>query len=47
MKARVEAGDLRHAGQPLGHRVDGREIVGLMQRRERDERPEVLQDLAA
>ena len=43
MKARVEAGDLRHAGQPLGHRVDGREVVGLMQRRKRDERPEVLQ----
>ena len=35
MKARVEAGDLRHAGQPLGDRVDRREIVRLVERSER------------
>ena len=35
MKAGVEAGDLRHAGQPLGDRLDRREVVRLMQRRQR------------
>ena len=47
MEARVEAGDLRHAGQPLGDRLDGREVVRLVERRERDEPPQFLEDLAA
>ena len=37
MKAGVEAGNLRHAGQALGDGFDGRQIVRLMQRRQRDQ----------
>jgi hypothetical protein len=35
VKAGVEAGDLWHAGLALRHGLDRREVVGLMQRRER------------
>ena len=37
MEARVEAGDLRHAGKPLGHRFNRRQVVRLMERGERDQ----------
>ena len=40
MEARVEAGDLRHAGKPLGDRVDRGQVVRLMQRRQRHELPQ-------
>ena len=45
MKTRVEAGDLRHAGQPRGDRIDGREVVRLMQGRERHELAQVVEHL--
>ena len=45
MKAGVEAGDLRYAGNPFPHRLHCREVIGLMQRCERDERAKVLEDL--
>ena len=44
MKARIEAGDLRYAGQSFGHRIDRREIVRLMERRQRYERAQLLED---
>ena len=44
MEARVEAGDLRHAGKPLGHRVNRRQVVRLMERGERDQLPQILQN---
>ena len=45
MEARVEAGDLRHTGETLPDRVDRREIVGLVQWRQRDEGAQLLEDL--
>ena len=45
MEARVEAGDLRHAGKPIAHRVNRRQVVGLMKRSERDQLPQILQNL--
>ena len=47
MEARVEAGDLRHAGQALEHRFDRRQVVRLMERSQRDELLEALPVLAA
>ena len=44
MEARVEAGDLRHAGKSLGHRVYRRQVVRLMERGKRDQLPQVLQN---
>ena len=44
MKAGIEAGDLRHARQSLGHGVDGGEVVRLMKRRQRHERAQVRED---
>ena len=46
MEAGVEAGDLRHAGQPLRDRFDGRQIVRLMERRQRHQRPKLVENLA-
>jgi hypothetical protein len=37
MKARVEACDLRHVGQPLRHRLNRREVMRLVERCERHE----------
>jgi hypothetical protein len=45
MEAGVEAGDLRDAGQPLRHRLDGGEVVGLVKRCQRHESAEILQNL--
>ena len=45
MKAGVEAGDLRHVGQPLGDRFDRREVVRLMQRRQRNQRSQLVEHL--
>ena len=45
MEARVEAGDLRHAGQPLRDRVNRREIVRLVERRERYQRAQLVEHL--
>ena len=44
MEARVEAGDLRHAGKPLEHRFYRRQVVRLMERGQRDQLPQILQD---
>ena len=46
MKAGVETGDLRHAGKTLGHGVNRREIVRLMERRQRDEIAQVGENVA-
>ena len=43
MEAGVEAGDLRHAGQALGHRLDRGEVVRLMQRRERNQGAQIVE----
>ena len=40
VEARVEARDLRHAREPLRRCLDRSEIVGLVQRGQRDERSE-------
>ena len=40
----VEAGDLRHARVERHGEADGREIVGLVQRRQRLERREPIED---
>ena len=45
MEAGVEAGDLRHVGQPLGDRVDGGQVVRLMERRQRRQLAQLVQDL--
>jgi hypothetical protein len=45
MEAGVEAGHLRHGGEQLVHHVDRGEVVGLMERCQRDERPQVVQHL--
>jgi hypothetical protein len=45
MEAGVEAGDLRNAGQIRADGFDRGEVVRLMQRRERDQRPQILEDL--
>src|SRR6476660_3504462 len=45
MEARVETRDLRHTGKPLGYRIDCREVVRLVQRRQWYQRPQVLHDL--
>ena len=45
MKARVEAGDLRHTGEPLGDRFDRREIVRLVERSERHQLAQFFQNL--
>ena len=45
MEARVEAGHLGHAGKPLGDRLDGGQVVGLVQRRQGDELAQLLEDL--
>ena len=45
MKTGVEAGHLRDARQTLGNRVDCREVVRLMQRGERNELAQLLEDL--
>ena len=37
VKGRIEAGDLRQFGKPRAQGADRREVVGLMQRRERPE----------
>ncbi len=44
MEARVEAGDLRHAGKPVGHCFNRRQVVRLMERRQRDQRSQILQN---
>ena len=38
MKARVEAGDLRHTGKLLGHGVNRRQVVGLVEWRQGHQR---------
>ena len=43
VEARVEARHLRHARQPLGRGLDRGDVVGLVQRRERDECAKLLQ----
>src|SRR5208282_2990443 len=45
MKARVEARDLRHGRQALADRLDRRQIVRLMQRGERRQCAQFLEDL--
>ena len=45
MEAGVEAGHLRHVGQPLGHRVDGGQVVRLMERGERRQLAQLVEDL--
>ncbi len=45
MEAGIETGDLGHAWQSLGHRIDRVEVVGLMERRERHQRAEIRHDL--
>src|SRR5262245_44437453 len=45
MKARVEAGDLRYGGKPLGNGFNGGEVVWLMKRCERYECAEVFENL--
>ena len=45
VKARVEARDLRHVRQPGGYRVDGGEVVRLVQRRQRDQLAQLRQGL--
>src|SRR2546425_4015661 len=45
MEGGVEACDLRQLGPELRERLDGREVVGLVERRERNERFELLQDV--
>ena len=47
VEAGVEARHLRHVGQPLAHRFDGGEVVGLMERRQRDQGTKVFQHLPA
>ena len=44
VEARVEAGDLRHAGEPLRDRVDRSQVVRLVKRRQREEPAELLHD---
>ena len=44
MEARVEARDLRHTGKPLEHRVYRRQVVRLMERRQRDQLLQILQN---
>ena len=41
----VEAGDLRHAGEPLRDRLDGGQVVRLVQGSQRHQLPKLLQDL--
>src|SRR5262245_13188892 len=45
MKAGVETGDLRDTGELLGHRINCRQVVRLMERRERYELSQLLEDL--
>ncbi len=45
VKAGVEASDLRHVRQTLEDRFDGGEVVRLMERSQRDQLVELLQDL--
>ena len=47
VEARVEAGHLRYAGKPVEDRLDGGQVVRLVERGQRDERPQLLEDLAA
>ncbi len=42
VKAGVEAGDLRDVGKPLGNGIDRRQVVRLMERRERNQRAKFL-----
>ena len=44
VEGRVEAGDLRHPRQAPAHDPDRLEVMGLMQRRERHQRFERLED---
>jgi hypothetical protein len=44
MKAGVETGDLRHARKLLGDRVDRCQVVRLMERSERNQRSQLLQN---
>ena len=43
VKRGVEAGDLRHTGAILRHRLDGGHVVRLVQRRQRDQRFQLRQ----
>ena len=45
MKAGVEAGHLRHARQPRRDGLDRREVVGLVQRRQRNQLAQLLDHL--
>jgi len=45
MEARVEAGDLRHPRKALEDRFDRRQVRRLVKRRQRFQRPQILQDL--
>ena len=45
VEARIEASHLRHLRHPLEHRVDRREVVRLMERRQRHQRSQVLEHL--
>ncbi len=44
MKCGVEGGDLRQPGPPRGDGADRHQVVRLMQRRQRDERSQLLDD---
>ena len=45
VEAGVETGDLRDGGQALGYCFDGREIVRLMERRERNQTVQLFENL--
>jgi hypothetical protein len=45
MKARIEAGDLGHAGETLRDRIDRRKVVRLVKWSQRDQCPQLLQHL--
>src|SRR4029434_330990 len=45
METRIETGDLRHARETLGHRIDRTQVVRLMEWGERDQGPQVREDL--
>jgi hypothetical protein len=46
VEARVEAGHLRYAGQPVEDRLDGRHVVRLVERRQGDEGAQLFEDLS-
>src|SRR5947209_864161 len=45
METRIEAGNLRHIGQPFSHCFNSCQIIGLMQRSERYQTAKFSQDL--